>query len=142
VEEWTVPGIGTHDSNGRYQQAIAPGGIGRQESSPPIQLDVSIGMPVPQGPSGLILLSVIRKWTVPGIGTHHSNGRYQQAIAPGGIGRQESSPPIQLDVSIGMPVPQGPSGLILLSVIHIESNSMYLLACLFLKDLLVSFYSA
>jgi hypothetical protein len=59
-------------------------------------------------------------WTVPGIGTHDSNGRYQQAIAPGGIGRQESSPPIQLDVSIGMPVPQGPSGLILLSVIHIE----------------------
>jgi hypothetical protein len=41
------------------QQAIAPGGIGRQESSPPIQSDVSIGMPVPQGPCGLILLSVI-----------------------------------------------------------------------------------
>jgi hypothetical protein len=27
-----VPGIGTHDSNGRHQQAIAPGGIGRQEN--------------------------------------------------------------------------------------------------------------
>jgi hypothetical protein len=63
VEEWTVPGIGTHDSNGRHQQAIAPGGIGRQESSSPIQPDVSIGMPVPQGPSGLILLSVIHQLT-------------------------------------------------------------------------------
>jgi hypothetical protein len=63
---WTVPGIGTHDSNGRYQQAIAPGGIGRQESSPPIQPDVSIGMPVPQGLSGLILLSVIHSGTSSG----------------------------------------------------------------------------
>jgi hypothetical protein len=74
VEECVMPRIGIHDSNGRHQQAIAPSGFGRQESSSPIQLDVSIGMPVPGGPSDLIVLSVIHIWTI-----GYCNRQYHQA---------------------------------------------------------------
>jgi hypothetical protein len=56
---YVVQKIGTHDTKGRHQQVIAPGGIGRQKSYTPIQADEHIDRHVPEGLSDLILLSVI-----------------------------------------------------------------------------------